>query len=244
MRYILGAGAVFLIVNIGLAGPLRSRKIRADTPGWPQIVREIFASLRTVLVFALFGLATAFGYSMGWVRIYEDAGELGWPYFGVSVLAIIVLHDAWFYWTHRMIHHPILFRRLHRLHHRSFNPTPWTSYAFNTGEAALNALFLPVVLTVLPVSFLGVVIFVTHMMIRNAIGHCGYELFPADRDGKPLFGWLTTVTHHDLHHSQAGWNYGLYFSWWDRWMRTENPSYLETFASAVSAKPVESPAKA
>lgn len=65
------------------------------------------------------------------------------------------------------------------------------------------------------------------------MGHCGYELFPANSDGKPLFGFLTTVTHHDLHHAKARCNYGLYFTWWDRLMGTEHPDYYERFASAT-----------
>jgi sterol desaturase/sphingolipid hydroxylase (fatty acid hydroxylase superfamily) len=57
---------------------------------------------------------------------------------------------------------------------------------------------------------------------------------PARRDGKPLFDWITTPTHHDIHHAEAGWNYGLYFTWWDRLMGTEHPGYHARFAAAAS----------
>ncbi len=56
---------------------------------------------------------------------------------------------------------------------------------------------------------------------------------PARANGRPLFDFLTTTTHHDLHHAQAGWNYGLYFTWWDRLMGTEHPDYHARFAQAV-----------
>jgi len=46
-------------------------------------------------------------------------------------------------------------------------------------------------------------------------------------------GWLTTATHHDLHHATFRWNYRLYFTWWDRLMRTEHPQYLEHFDAAT-----------
>jgi sterol desaturase/sphingolipid hydroxylase (fatty acid hydroxylase superfamily) len=42
-----------------------------------------------------------------------------------------------------------------------------------------------------------------------------------------------------LHHAQAGWNYGLYFTWWDRLMGTEHPEYYARFAEAVR-KPIVS----
>jgi lathosterol oxidase len=80
---------------------------------------------------------------------------------------------------------------------------------------------------------LAAFLFTAHMMLRNAIGHCGYEVCPARRDGPPLVGWLTTVTHHDLHHARPRYNFGLYFTWWDRLMGTEDPTYHAEFARAV-----------
>ncbi len=233
-RYFVGAGGIYLIVNLMLGRALVNRKIRDSSPDWTQMRWEIRASIRTSAIFAAVGgLTIVFLVVSGFDVIYMNPLERGWPYLVTSTAALIVLHDAWFYWTHRLIHHPKLFRRLHRLHHKSFNPSPWTSYSFNVGEAVVNAIYLPLVLLLVPSSSLAIFIFVNHMMIRNAMGHSGYELFPARRDGRPLFDWMTSVTHHDLHHAQAGWNYGLYFSWWDRWMGTEHPNYHERFAAAV-----------
>lgn len=232
-RYLIGAGGVYLLVNRLGARWLARVKIRAGIPPLRQIGREILASLRTVAIFATVGAFLVTGAQIGLYRIEADPFGLGWPYLAGSTLALIVLHDAWFYWSHRLLHHRRLFRIAHRLHHRSHQPTPWTAYAFDTTEAAANGLFLPVTLLALPVSPLALFLFTGHMMLRNALGHCGYELFPARADGRPLFGWLTTVTHHDLHHAQGRWNFGLYFTFWDRVMGTEHPEYLTRFAAAV-----------
>jgi uncharacterized protein (DUF2147 family) len=175
---------------------------------------------------------------VGVMKIYDDPAALGWGYFVVSLAGVVILHDAWFYWTHRLIHDPRLFRGWHRLHHRSHNPSPFAAYSFDIGEAAINAAFVLLAAAIIPLSWLAIVLFMTHMIARNVIGHSGYELFPARRNGRPLFGFLTTVTHHDLHHAQAGWNYGLYFTWWDRLMGTEHPLYHEKFAEAVR-KPLD-----
>lgn len=236
LRYAVGAGGVYLVVNLALAARLRARKIRADTPPQGQIRREILASLRTVLVFALNGTLIVLGAEAGIVPIDTDIATYGWTYLVFSTAVLIVAHDAWFYWSHRLLHHPPIFRRFHRLHHRSHNPTPFTSYSFDLGEAVANAVYLPLILLVLPAHPIAILIFVTHMMLRNAIGHSGYELFPANRHGSPLFDWMTTVTHHDLHHAHAGYNLGLYFTWWDRLIGTEHPDYHEAFRKV--AKPV------
>lgn len=236
LRYAVGAGGVYLTVNLALAARLRARKIRADEPPQGQIGREILASLRTVLIFALNGTLIVVGAEAGLVPIYTEIATYGLTYLIFSTVVLIVAHDTWFYWSHRLLHYPPLFRRFHRLHHKSHNPTPFTSYSFDLGEAVVNAVYLPLILLVLPAHPAAILVFATHMMLRNAIGHSGYELFPANRSGRPLFDWMTTVTHHDLHHAHAGYNLGLYFTWWDRLMGTEHPGYPEAFRRA--AKPV------
>lgn len=230
MRYVIGAGGVWLVINVALKAVLARRKIRAETPGWRQIRREILASLRTVLVFASVGTAIAISAHAGNLKLYYDIAEYGWVWFAASIVLIIVAHDAYFYWMHRALHDRYLWRWFHRLHHKSRNPTPFTSYAFDTGEAIGHAVFLPVYLALVPTHPVVAFIFTVHMMLRNAIGHCGVEIFPARRDGRPMFGWITGVTHHDLHHAGGPYNFGLYFTWWDRWMGTEHPRYLQEFA--------------
>lgn len=244
VRYLIGAGGIYLIVNLVLARALAGRKIRAKSPDGRQMRREFAASMRTVAIFAFVGAAFVLGgLQAGIISIDDGVHIRGWLYFAFNLTALIVLHDAWFYWTHRLIHHPKLFRRCHRLHHKSHNPSPWTAYSFDTAEAVLNAIYLPIALLIVPTSAPALGLFLLHMILRNAVGHCGYELFPSRRDGRPLFGWMTTVTHHDLHHAQAGWNYGLYFTWWDRLMGTEHPLYHEKFATAIR-KPLDGSAVA
>lgn len=236
MRYVIGAGGIYIVVNNALAVTLKSRKIRATDPPAGQIRHELLASMRTVLVFALNGTLIVLGAQAGIVPLYTEIGTYGWLYFALSTVVLIVAHDVWFYWSHRLLHYPPLFRRFHRLHHRSHNPTPFTSYSFDLGEAVANAIYLPLILLLLPAHPAAILIFVTHMILRNAVGHCGYELFPADRQGNPLFDWMTTVTHHDLHHAHAGYNLGLYFTWWDRLMGTEHPGYHDAFRKVARFK--------
>ncbi len=240
-RYVVGAGGLYLLINCLLARRLAARKIRPDSPGWRQKRREILLSLRTVLIFAASGSSIALGVRAGLYRIGPDVG--GGALFPTlaTAAALIVLHDAWFYWSHRLMHRPKPFRAVHAGHHRSRNPSPFTSYAFDSGEAVIHALFLPTMLLVLPAHPVALLVFTVHMMVRNAMGHCGYELFPARADGSPRFGWLTSVTHHDLHHADARYNLGLYFSWWDRWCGTEHPDYIARFRAA--ARPIRTAAR-
>jgi Delta7-sterol 5-desaturase len=235
LRYVMGAGGVYLLINTALAVRLSRRKIRKSAPPSKQLRNEILASLRTVVIFSSVGIAVVYGARLGIMRVYEDVQVYGWLYLWGSTILTILVHDAYFYWSHRIMHRPRLFKLFHRLHHRSHNPSPFTSYSFDPGEALVNALFLPLVLLIVPLHPIALFVFTSHMMLRNALGHCGYEVFPADKTGKPLISWLTTVTHHDLHHANARYNMGLYFSWWDAWMGTEHPQYHAEFARVAGA---------
>jgi sterol desaturase/sphingolipid hydroxylase (fatty acid hydroxylase superfamily) len=233
LRYALIAGATHLLAGLALVRG-RARRIRPGArPGWPQIRAEILASLTTIAVFILVGALVVLGDAAGLLRVYDRIADYGWTWLVLSCLILIVAHDAWFYWTHRAMHHPRLFRLFHRAHHRSHNPTAFAAYRFDLSEAVVHAAFLPVALAVLPCHPAAILAFTTHMMLRNAVGHAGIEVFPLRADGTPRWPWLTTVTHHDLHHAEPRWNLGLYFTWWDRLGGTEHPAYAARLAAAV-----------
>ena len=88
---------------------------------------------------------------------------------------------------------------------RSHNPSPFTAYSFDVGEAFLMVGFVVAVAADLPDALGGDA--ACSCCTRSSATPCctrGYELMPARADGRPWFDFLTTTTHHDLHHAQAG----------------------------------------
>ena len=236
VRYAIFAITVWLVICVLFRKRLRHRKLREATPPHRQLLTEFAVSLRTVAIFSTVGLIMFALERGGMMRGPEIARQWGWGWSAVSLLLMILAHDTYFYFTHRAMHDPRLFHRFHRRHHRSYNPSPFSAYSFDIAEGLVQAAFVPVWMLLVPTSWPVVGLFMVHQIARNTIGHCGYELFPAKTDGCPLFGFMTTVTHHDLHHDGGRWNYGLYFSWWDRWMGTEHPDYLAHFATACGRR--------
>jgi len=236
-RYLIAAGlmTVLLIVFRGWAKHRRIQKRGAKASDYR---REFLSSLRTVLVFGVTTLATLIGTEFGIIKLKLDAAPLltvAW-----QTALIIVIHDAYFYWIHRAMHTKRLFRATHLHHHKSRTPTPWAAYSFSPWEAAFEAAFVPLFLlatSMMGFAFAGfaMFLFLWHMIIRNVMAHAGHEIFPAGWVDNPLVSWISTTTHHDLHHSE-GHNFGFYFTWWDQWMGTEHPRYKEEFRK--NAKPL------
>ena len=237
-RYLIAAGVLsaLLIIFKIWADNRRIQNRRAKRADYS---REILSSLRTVLVFAVMTLATLIGREMGWIKLNLEAASLltvAWQF-----ALIVLVHDAYFYWIHRAMHSKRLFRATHLHHHKSRTPTPWAAYSFSSWEAALEAAYMPLFLFItsqIGFAYAGfaVFLFMWHMIIRNVMAHAGSELFPAGWVDNRFVSWIATTTHHDLHHSEGRYNYGFYFTWWDKWMGTEHPRYAEHFRK--NAKPV------
>lgn len=232
MRYVGGVGLTIFFLFVVFRSFSISHLIQKQRPTRHDLFREITHSIKTVAVYATVAMGTVAMIDRGWTQLYDEVDAWGSWYLVASVPLLLVFHDAYFYWMHRLMHHPSLFRRVHLLHHRSRTPSSWAAYSFSIGEAGIMTLFVPVIILLIPVHPVALFIFLAIMIIRNAMGHSGVEFHPRFWVDSPL-DLLTTVTHHDLHHQRFNGNYGLYFTWWDRWMDTELPEYKEVFRSVA-----------
>ena len=61
-------------------------------------------------------------------------------------------------------------------------------------------------------------------ILDNIKAHLGYELYPACWN-QSVLRFMTSSTHHNMHHSKFKGNYGLHFRFWDRLMGTEFIEY-------------------
>jgi lathosterol oxidase len=234
-RYLLFAGIAFSLFWILLKNKLHHRWIQQDrVQDNSKIRHEIKYSLMTMLVFGCAGVLIYTMKTLGWTMLYKDISEYGLPYFFFSLLALILFHDTYFYWTHRLMHHPKLFKKMHLTHHISTNPSPWAAFAFNPYEAVVEAGIVPIAVLLFPLHGLTILFFLIYMTFLNVLGHLAFELFPKNFLRNPIFKWHNTSTHHNMHHRYFHCNYGLYFNWWDRWMGTNHENYQATFETVTS----------
>jgi DNA-directed RNA polymerase subunit beta len=166
--------------------------------------------------------------------IYSKVDDYGWGWFWGSIIVVIFVHDAYFYWTHRLIHHPRLFRFFHGVHHESHNPSPWAAYCFSPGEAVIQAGIFPLVALTMPIHPGAFGIFMLWQITFNIAGHTGYEFHAKWLMDSWLGKFLNTPTNHIQHHDSFKGNFGLYFNFWDRWMDTNHPDYEKRFREVTS----------
>ena len=228
-RYVLVAGGFYLFFYRFAKARFAHRKInfRLRQPG--QSWKEVKWSALTSLAFGVAGAAMLLAWQKGYTRIYTDITDYGYFYLVFSLIAALVLHETYYYWLHRWMHRPKVYRIVHKVHHDSIVTSPWTSFSFHPLESILQAIVVPVLVFILPLHYTVVILMLTLMTISATINHLDIEIYPKGTAENWFGKWMIGATHHSLHHTEFRTNYGLYFTFWDKWMRTESGKYEETF---------------
>jgi Delta7-sterol 5-desaturase len=235
IRYIGVVGIVYLLVWIIFKPQLLHRLIQQKFPPNSRLRIEFLYSLSSMFIFSLIGVGI---FLIGGTRLYMDVASHGWPYFFLSIALAILIHDTYFYWTHRLMHHPRLYKHMHQVHHQSTNPSPWAAYSFHPLEAVVQGMIGPILLFTLPMHVGALVAFGTYQIVLNAFGHLSFELFPRGFTKSKWVFWHNTTTHHNMHHRYFNSNYTLYFNIWDRIMGTLHPKYDEQFEEVTQREPL------
>jgi Delta7-sterol 5-desaturase len=224
-RYFLVAGGTYLFFYSTLGDVFVKRGQHLPAPSWNSIYKDVELSVFSAAVFSVGSAFVLSAYDSGQTRLYSNIDDRGLLYLGVSYAVVLILQDAYFYFTHRLFHHPALFKWLHEGHHRSRETTPWTSFAFDPLEAVIQSLFLVGIVFVLPIHFITMIAILITMTVWAVVNHLRLELF-SDSFPHHWFGkWFIGPAHHSVHHRKYSKHFGLYLTIWDKLLGTNDPRY-------------------
>lgn len=214
-RYLFVAGIPYLWLYVIGKNQYKNMKIQENYPSKRQMLKEVKYSVITLFIYSTGIWIFLYWLRNGYTKNYTDIDELGFPYFVISIFLMIVIHDAYSYWIHRIIHHKWLFKYVHLLHHKFKNPSPWCAFAFHPFESILTMGIIPIILFAIPWHNLALAIFITGIIIYDTFVHLGYNV-----KWFKVFKYQNTPLDHDVHHQNSKYNFGLYFTFWDRLMGT------------------------
>lgn len=189
---------------------------------------EIKATLTSFLV--LFGCLLL----LGLVKPLRTDLPLWWKILSITV--IIFAHDAYFYWTHYLMHKSKFFYRFHKEHHLSSEATPLDVLAFHPVEAFIHFIFFAVYPMIIPSSLETMQFMFVWMLVCNSAGHMPYEFYPKFLYDFPILRECNAATHHLMHHKYYTSNFSIYYNWWDRWMGTNHKDYFSMFKAVKSVQ--------
>lgn len=200
----------------------------------PQVKNEIRNSFLGSILFALAGVVMLIFWQKGITQLYTSLSMWDVLWLPFSYFMALFIHETYYYWLHRWMHQPQVLRHFHQMHHNSLYTSSFTSFSFHPIEAILQAVFLPVLVLLLPIHFFVLIALLLTMSISAVINHAGVEVYPHWALNSGLFRWMVGATHHDMHHRKYRCNYGLYFTFWDVWMKTEDAGFEQRFERHTS----------
>lgn len=234
-RYFLVAGIFYLAFYVWFPNKWLSRKINKKPYKKNQLKTEVRWSLLSSIIFSIAGTITVILWQKGYTKVYTDADLYGWWYLPLSLIIFMLAHETYYYWIHRWMHIPSVYRIVHKIHHDSKIASPFTAFSFHPWEALFQAIFLPLMLMILPMHYYVIVVQLVIMTISSVINHLDIEIYP--KNSRNTFGkWVIGATHHSLHHKQFKYNFGLYFTFWDRIKKTEAPGFNEAISGKANTR--------
>ncbi len=145
-------------------------------------------------------------------KVYWNVSDHGVPYLLASIAIYLAFTETCIYWIHRFLHTDLGYRTLHRHHHEWRSTSSWVSMAFHPLDSFMQALPHHAIGFLLPIHGAVYLTMVSFVSVWAVMIH--------DRVSFVRARWLNNTGHHTLHHWLYRYNYGQYFTWWDRAMGT------------------------
>jgi len=235
-RYLLFSGLYHFIFYVWLRSIFQPRIINIEERDKKQAWLEIQRSAITSFIFSFSGTSLIILWQKGYTNLYTNWNDYPLWYLPISLFIALLVHETYYYWLHRWMHRPKVYRLVHKWHHDSIETSSLTSFSFHPVESILQAMMIPVLILFLPMHIFSFLLLLIIMTVSSTINHAGVELYPKGANKHWLWKWIIGATHHDLHHKQFRYNFGLYFTFWDKWMGTESPKYDTTFEKQVQLR--------
>lgn len=153
---------------------------------------------------------------MFWAMANGYAPSLRFADSPVWFVLMIFLTPLWisfhFYWIHRWLHWPPLYRLAHAVHHRNVNVGPWSGLSMHPLEHLMffSSVLIHWLVAAHPIHIL---FHMQHQALTAATSHTGFEgLLVKDKNRLAL-----GTFHHQMHHRYFECNYGNLEVPWDKW---------------------------
>ncbi|XP_071957909.1 lathosterol oxidase-like [Antedon mediterranea] len=178
-----------------------------------QVRREIIYTLNSVPFMAFI---TTFLFVLevrGYSKLHDNFtnNTLGYAGVAFSVVTFLLFTDMCIYWIHRWLHHKLIYKYIHKFHHMWKVPTPFASHAFHPIDGFLQSCPYHMYAFLFPLNkfvYLAMFVFVNFWTVSI---HDGDYRVPPQLE--PL---VNGSAHHTDHHLFYNYNYGQFFTLWDR----------------------------
>ena len=154
----------------------------------------------------------------------------------ITPYLFLLIQDLYFYIFHRMVHHELIYKYIHKMHHEIKNPNIFTSFYDNPIEQIILWI-LPYILypRIVDINIYAYIFILFYTTILALEGHSGnsynekiwYNGYVFTNKKIPKYAiYISHHTYgHDMHHEYTNCNYALYFTHLDRYFGTLHKNF-------------------
>ncbi|KAI4092916.1 MAG: hypothetical protein LQ344_003195 [Seirophora lacunosa] len=174
-----------------------------------QVSLEIKQASTALPVMAIFTVPFFVGEVRGYAKLYNVLADAPFPLYNVFQFPFFILFtDFFIYWIHRGLHHPRVYKNLHKPHHRWIMPTPYASHAFHPIDGFAQSVPYHVFPFIFPLNKIAYIILFAFINVWTVFIHDG-EYVANSR-------FINGAACHTMHHLYFNYNYGQFTTLWDR----------------------------
>lgn len=174
-----------------------------------QVALEIKQALASTPTIAVLTVPLFLLEIRGYSKLYKTSTDGPGFWYDLAQFPLIILFtDFGIYWIHRFLHHPLVYKYIHKPHHKWVVPTPFAAVAFHPVDGFLQSLpyhIYPFLLPLHELTYLGLFVFV---QIWTVVIHDG-EYVSKNQI-------INGAACHTMHHLYFNYNYGQFTTLWDR----------------------------
>ncbi|XP_054720239.1 putative methylsterol monooxygenase DDB_G0269788 [Uloborus diversus] len=159
----------------------------------------------------------------GYTALYYKIEDYGFAYLVISIPLTYLTMELLFYYYHRMFHFPIIYKRIHKYHHRYKQPTAFSSTAMHPLEFFILQTATVIPMFLFPIHYIVYISLVLYEYYYSVIGHSGIKI-------ESIWPWQPSSMFHDNHHEFFHVNFGLntkLFDYLHDTLRKEDRIYSE-----------------
>ena len=158
-----------------------------------EVHEVVVGTFNLIIAGIMSGFLSCWVMNDNYSAFYYKIDQFGYLYFFSSIPLIFLWTEAMAYYSHRLLHIPVLYRLIHKQHHRYHTPTPYSVLAMSPFELILYqtlTLFPVFVVPIHPFVFIFNLVYVFYYSVMD---HSGIKM-------EALWPWQPNTIFHDDHH--------------------------------------------
>lgn len=177
----------------------------------PEYWREIRMSVFSLGIMSAMSVPLEVGVQLGYSKVYQRVDQHSIAYLILSPFLFIILSDCSIYFIHRGLHHPLVYKHVHKPHHSFVHTSAFAAFAFHPVDGFLQGVSYQVFVYIFPFHSVAHLISMSMVLVWTINIH--------DRKSLGIPG-VNGAAHHLIHHTTFRSNYGQYLTLWDRLLGT------------------------